>query len=89
MKKIIGILTLVVVLLGTFSFVSEAQEVLLVSSGGGTSQIGADLLVLLLEVKSIDLPGDIFSSKAFTNLKDFGIEIAPQPTGRDNPFASI
>lgn len=88
MKKIIGILTLVVVLFGTFGFVSGASESLLVSSGG-VSQVGGDLLVLLLEIKSIELNGDIFSDEAFSNLKDFGVEIAPQPAGRENPFATI
>ena len=89
MKKIIGIFTLAVVLFGTFGFVNGATESVLVSSGRGTSQVGADLLVLLLEVKSIELSGDIFNDKAFSNLKDFGIEIAPQPAGRDNPFSAI
>ena len=87
-KKTFFIFTfLFLALFGTFTLVSAASSLLV--SNGGSLKIGNDLLVLLLEIKSIELHGDIFEDKAFTNLKDFGVEIAPQPVGRDNPFSAI
>lgn len=79
---------MVTVVFGTFSLV-RASEGLLVKEGKSMSLMGGDLFTLLLQIKSIKLNGDIFSDKAFINLKDFGAELKSQPAGRDNPFLNI
>lgn len=71
-------------------------------SGGGndgtvlTSQSGSvrgggdnELLLLLVNLKSITLDDSIFSDPAFRSLIDFGQELTQEPTGRQNPFAPV
>ena len=56
------------------------------------SSISKDLLSVLLSVKSIKLDDSIFSDKAFINLRDSTIVLAPPgpgEEGRSNPFAPI
>lgn len=74
---------------GVVGLVKAAEEALLVSEGKFNSLIGGELFTLLLEIKALELRGDILSDKAFLNLKDFGIELTPQPVGRENPFLGI
>lgn len=51
-------------------------------------QIGQEFLAQLLNIKTIKLREDIFSSPTFISLKDFTIElIQPGNEGRVNPFA--
>lgn len=54
-----------------------------------SSAIESDLLNLLLDIKSVKLDENIFSNPAFKSLEDFGQELAPEPVGRENPFAPI
>lgn len=49
--------------------------------------IGRDLLLTLSRLRSTKLDVSIFEDPVFSSLKDFGVEIAPQPVGRRNPFA--
>ncbi len=64
------------------SLVSEREA-------GVTSSTEREILSLLLELRSISLSSDIFQSAVFRSLRDFGVTLAPQPVGRDNPFAPI
>lgn len=51
-------------------------------------QIGQEFLTQLLNIRSIKLRDDIFSSPAFLSLVDFTIELnQPGNEGRQNPFA--
>jgi len=92
--KIKTIFILISIFVLTFVFVgfgvakSEAEEDLLVSSNN-TGVTGNELLVLLLKIKSISLDGELFNDPIFEGLKDFSKEIAPQPVGRNNPFAPL
>ncbi len=54
--------------------------------GGGT---GADLLALLLDLRSLRLDGAVFSDPVFQSLKNFGVTIPPETVGRPNPFAPL
>lgn len=90
-KKIL-LITIIISSVSLLGFtVAKGQGELLVAEGvsAGSSLIGSDLLVTLLQLKSLQLKGDLFDDEAFLHLKDFGIEIQPQPTGRQNPFNSI
>ena len=51
--------------------------------------LGRDLLNVLIQLKSTKLDTSIFSDPVFKSLRDFGVEIAPQPIGRHNPFAAF
>lgn len=54
--------------------------------------VGRDLLVMLLELRSLSLDSAFFTNPAFTNLEDFTVVIEAQPLGkalgRRNPFSS-
>lgn len=53
--------------------------------GGGDNE----LLVLLINLKSITLDDSLFNDPAFKKLVDFGQELIPEPTGRQNPFSPV
>jgi hypothetical protein len=51
-------------------------------------QIGQEFLTQLLNIRTIKLREDIFSSPSFVSLVDFTIELVqPGNEGRENPFA--
>lgn len=56
-----------------------------VTRGGGDNE----LLILLINLKSITLDESLFGDEAFRSLIDFGQELVPEPTGRQNPFAPV
>ncbi|MEI7720204.1 MAG: hypothetical protein WCI89_03285 [bacterium] len=45
-----------------------------------------NLLAVLVNLRSIQLDNTLFSSPAFISLTNFGVDIAQEPAGRDNPF---
>jgi len=53
--------------------------------GGGDNE----LLLLLINLRSITLDDSLFRDPAFRNLVDFGQQLIPEPTGRQNPFAPV
>lgn len=50
---------------------------------------GREIIALLTDLKALKLNGDIFQSNAFRSLEDFSLPVAPEPQGRQNPFAPI
>lgn len=54
--------------------------------GGG---VGKDLLVILADLRTLKLDDSIFTDPSFRALKNFRVELTPEPVGRDNPFAPI
>ncbi|MFC1733482.1 hypothetical protein ACFL6I_24550, partial [candidate division KSB1 bacterium] len=53
--------------------------------GGGDNE----LLLILVNLRSITLDDALFRDPAFMNLVDFGQQLVPEPTGRQNPFAPV
>lgn len=53
------------------------------------SPIENELVQLLLRLESVTLPEGIFGNSSFRSLQDFSQEIAPEPRGRENPFAPL
>lgn len=51
-----------------------------------TRLTAATALQKLNQLQQIELSTEFFETKEFRSLKNFGITIQPQPTGRDNPF---
>lgn len=58
-----------------------------VSGVGSTAE--RELIDTLLALREVSLDGSIFSNPAFLSLRDFGIQIVPEPAGRRNPFAPL
>lgn len=56
---------------------------------GANSVNGAFVLSLLNKISSIALDGKFLSAPAFQSLQDFSISIAPQPSGRSNPYLPV
>lgn len=91
-KFTVGGLALVVAV-GAWYFLggSGGKEGVLVTENFATpvSQAEKDLVATLLQLRSVNLNGTIFSDPAFKSLKDFGSQIVPEPVGRPNPFAPL
>ena len=64
-----------------------AGEPLLTATPAGAADTG--VVEVLLRLRAIRLDSAIFSEPAFTALKDFSVEIVPEPVGRPNPFAPL
>ncbi|OGZ04181.1 MAG: hypothetical protein A2648_01180 [Candidatus Lloydbacteria bacterium RIFCSPHIGHO2_01_FULL_41_20] len=91
---IIGILIFAVsFFIYTFFFKSEGPSDVLTKKVSALSQEdtkGKDLLAVLLNLNNIRLDESIFSSRLFTSLQDFTINLPKTgTTGRVNPFAPI
>lgn len=48
-----------------------------------------ELIVLLINLRSITLSESLFNDPAFKKLIDFGQQLVPEPMGRQNPFAPV
>ena len=97
MNKIKKILTIVVIVavafaVYTYFFKGDRSISLLSTEGVGEVRdnvVEIELLSLLLELRTVQLRGEIFDDPAFRSLNDFGQVLEPQPVGRGNPFAPI
>ena len=69
-----------------FFLSSDTSAPLTSSADVASSPASQNLLAVLTNLKTIHLDSSIFTSQAFTSLNDFGVEIAKEPVGRDNPF---
>lgn len=88
-KNLIKIIVVLILFLSPLFMTIGANDVLVPTGISNNGLVGADLLTLLLEVKSIELDSDVFNNEVFVNLKDFSKEIQPQSVGRKNPFSVI
>ena len=68
---------------------SATEEIAAVPAFPIDAKLGRELLVALAKLKSTKLDRTIFEDPVFNSLKDFGVQIAPEPVGRRNPFASF
>lgn len=81
---------LLILLLYLFSGRTTAnQAVTRIDASPLEGTLGGELLTTLARLKSTKLDTSIFSDPVFVSLRDFGVEIAPQPVGRRNPFAAF
>lgn len=91
-----SILVLTIVIVGGFYIYSyffggstDTSPLSVTTPDVGSSEAGRDLLLLLAELKTLRLDESIFTDPQFRNLKNFRVELIPEPIGRDNPFAPI
>jgi hypothetical protein len=60
------------------------------NSGSSSAQvIGAQILSMLAQIKTISLDGSVLHDSRFAALRDLSPALVPQPVGRRNPFAPI
>lgn len=50
---------------------------------------GREIVALLTDLKALKLKDDVFQNNVFRSLEDFSLPVAPEPQGRQNPFAPI
>lgn len=92
-RNLIATLAIGAILLGVvwYFFLSSnppvEEELLEVTEVSQESEAEREIVETLLTLQAITLSATIFSDPVFAVLKDFGTEIAPEPTGRVNPFA--
>ena len=60
-----------------------------ISGESQVSGVGNDLLKIFDELQKVTLDQSLFSSSGYLELTDFSTSIAPQATGRTNPFDVI
>ena len=84
----IGIVIIVLAFVGYGVFFAPKSEEGLTQSAAVTDP-DQDIIVLLLQLKSMTLDNRIFSYPRFSSLRDFGQELRAEPVGRQNPFASF
>lgn len=89
------ILAVVGVLLGGFIWYGMTGGGAVVSDSALTAEVVTQsaeeraVLDSLLQLRSIQLTGTIFSDQSFMSLRDFRTEIVSEPVGRRNPFAPL
>jgi hypothetical protein len=94
-KNLVTILVVLLILVGGYfgyGFISggSSSDTLSVATpDGGGATVGGDLLVILANLKGLKLDDSIFSNPLFRNLKNFNVELSPEPIGRPNPFAPL
>lgn len=91
-KIVIIILSLMIGFVGWYTLSRDpAADDLLVTEDftSAASEAERDLVATLLELRSVSLDNTLFEDPAFRSLVDFGIEIVPEPVGRNNPFAPL
>ena len=94
-KKTIAAFLFMVVLLIVFLFYSlsnrrpDSGEITTLPISPLDGKLGRELLAALAKLKSTKFDKSIFDDPVFNSLKDFGVEIVPEPIGRRNPFASF
>lgn len=67
-----------------------STEVLTVTTlSGEDTALAGDLLLVLADLRTLKLDESLFSDPVFQSLKNFRVELTPEPIGRDNPFAPL
>jgi hypothetical protein len=91
------IATVVVVLTIVFGYmyinkdttIPENELLTTVSANTNTAMLEGNFLLALNSLKRLKIDDSIFSSPLWGSLTDFGRTLAPQPAGRENPFAPV
>lgn len=91
------IATVVVVLTVVFGYMyinkdtSIPEDELLTTASANTSatMLEGNFLLALNSLKRLKIDDTIFMSPIWGSLTDFGRTLAPQPAGRENPFAPV
>lgn len=91
-KNTLLIIVIIVLLFSAYTilFGNDDDNVLsVIEPQGPGATVERELLALLLELRSIELNENIFNDPVFKSLINFSRPIAPEPVGRENPFAPV
>ena len=83
------VLIVAVVAYFIYSGSSTAGSSTIQANTDATGQLGQQVLSLLNQVNSLQMNTALFTSQAYTSLKDFSVTIPTQNIGRANPFAPL
>ena len=65
------------------------NDPMMLAAGGATGDVGVEILDLLAKIQGLKIDAAFFADPAYRSLSDYTQQVAPQPVGRDNPFAPI
>ena len=93
-KSILIIIAIVVLALIAYFYFSgnsstNTQSNLTETQSANTAVVGARVLNLLRQIKSLKIDTSLFTDRAYLNLLDYSVEIPEVPVGRPNPFAPL
>lgn len=93
-KKIVSGVVLLAVLAYAvyfFFFRNSTPEIVLDEFGNPVAAqvVGQDLIDTLVELQSVTLDDNVFTTAAFRSLTDFSVVLTPETPGRTNPFSPI
>jgi len=92
-KKPYIILAVIVLVAVSVYFYYQGTSPLVSSSVSQTSvadqEIGAQVLGLLQQIKSLKVDPSVFSDPGYLTLQDYTVQIPALPVGRPNPFAPL
>lgn len=91
-KKTLGIIGVIIVAFVLYNFFLKpdgTQEGVVSNTPSEQPQAGREILSLLIDLKEIQLNGELLRSQTFQSFEDFSVPIAPEPKGRPNPFAPV
>jgi hypothetical protein len=84
-----GALTVLILVGIWYGLTSSTAPAPILQTDNAVSASDQDLVATLLTLRAVTLSGTIFSDPVFMSLHDFGVQIQPEPVGRDNPFAPL
>lgn len=73
----------------TFFFSDNSTPVATISPEGSGGDVGANILPLLLQLKTIKLDQTVFADPIFKSLQNFSVDLPIEGTGRPDPFAPV
>jgi len=88
-KTIILVIILLVLIFIGYKFFWNTDSAASDETAVIDNEVVLKFVAMLEEIKALKLDVSFFASPIFTSLKDYTVEISPQPVGRKNPFAPI
>ena len=90
---ILGAAIVVIVTVAMFYFFgkgpAEDTSLLKAEPSSEAAMVGARVLSLLTQIKSLQIDTDLFLDPAYRTLRDYSVVVPPQNVGRPNPFAPL
>ena len=87
--KIAGAIVILIAAFLIFTYFIKSDPEADLSVDSSQEIIGRRLVDTLQKIRTLELDKSFLSDPAFLSLVDFTVEVVSEPTGRDNPFASI
>jgi hypothetical protein len=67
----------------------QGQPVSSLGASGPETSTAKEIVKTLSLLKSVTIDSDFFNSASFKGLSDFSVQLIPEESGRDNPFAPL